>query len=241
MAERLQLGKAWDSLRNLVADPDDTAQVFSLIEALGDGALRRVTRRFAGTPTGGRLLQERPHLASLLADWDALAAMPQGSLGREYLAFCQREGIRAEGLEQAADQGSHRELSRSADEEFVGTRLRDMHDLWHVVGGYHADLVGEAGVLAMTVPQTGNPGIAVIVLTALVLESPIPGARRLILRSLQRGRSCAWLPAQDWEALLPQPLDSVRQQLEVGEPIAYMPLYKRDLRGLFRGRPTEGE
>ena len=38
------------------------------------------------------------------------------------------------------------------------------------------------------------------------------------------GRRAAWLPAQDWEALLGRPLDEVRAQLGLGEPPRYEPV-----------------
>jgi ubiquinone biosynthesis protein COQ4 len=37
----------------------------------------------------------------------------------------------------------------------------------------------------------------------------------------RRGRRAAWLPGAEWEALLAQPLVSVREELRVGEPPVY--------------------
>ena len=79
-------------------------------------------------------------------------------------------------------------------------------------------------MLAFTAPQTRNPGIAYLVLTVLRragLRSPLG---RLIRQAFARGRRSAWLVDQDWEALLPRPIESVRDELGVGAPPTYEPV-----------------
>jgi ubiquinone biosynthesis protein COQ4 len=92
--------------------------------------------------------------------------------------------------------------------------MRDTHDLFHTVTGYKGDLLGEAGVLAFTFAQTGHPGIGFLAGIGLVV-SPEPRVRRMILGGFRRGRRARWLPATDWAALLPRPLDEVRRELGV--------------------------
>ena len=45
--------------------------------------------------------------------------------------------------------------------------------------------------------------------------------RRTPSGRLRRSRRSAWLPAQDWEALLAQPLDEVRRQLRIEPAPSY--------------------
>jgi ubiquinone biosynthesis protein COQ4 len=52
----------------------------------------------------------------------------------------------------------------------------------------------------------------------------LPGARRTIRDAWRRGRRAAWLPAQDWEALLPRRLDDVRGELALGASPVYQPV-----------------
>ena len=47
-----------------------------------------------------------------------------------------------------------------ADRETFGNRLRDMHDLWHVLTGYGMDEAGEAANLAFNLGQIWSLGIA---------------------------------------------------------------------------------
>ena len=178
-------------------------------------------RRPVGTPVGERVLAEDRDILTLLTDRDGLAALPEGSLGKTYADFMTREQISADGLVDASDGDGGGSVEDPQRARF-GTRLRDTHDLWHVVSGYNRDLLGEASLLAFTFAQTRNPGIGVIVAMAYWLASSDGGAeRRMIREGYRRGRQAAWLPAADWEALMSRSLDSVRAELRVGDPPRY--------------------
>jgi ubiquinone biosynthesis protein COQ4 len=219
----VRLPEAIRALRALLNDPDDTAQVFRIIEALSGGAPDRLLQRMRRSPTGSKLLRERPDLLTRLTDRAALQELPAGTLGREYLRFLDSEGITAEGLRQASLDG-HRGDSPDVhpDFYFVRDRMRDTHDLWHTVTGYKGDLIGEASLLAFSFAQTWNPGIGLIVVTALARGGD-PQVRKLILGGFTRGLKAAWLPAVRWEELLALPIAEVRDRLHVGDPVAYLP------------------
>jgi ubiquinone biosynthesis protein COQ4 len=201
-----------DATRNALANPGDTKQAFRIVDALSFQAPARLARRYRATAIGARRLRERRRLLDTLRDRDALAAMPDGSFGRAYLAFLDREGITADGLVEASLEG--RERPTDPDEEYVQQELRDMHDLWHVLSGYRADLLGEAAVLAFSFAQTRHPGVGFLAGLGLVVGRE-PGIREFIVGGFRRGVRAAWLPAQDWEALLPLPLDDVRARLGI--------------------------
>jgi ubiquinone biosynthesis protein COQ4 len=69
-------------------------------------------------------------------------------------------------------------------------------------------------VLAFSFAQLKHPGVGFLAGLGWVL-SPEEKYRRFIVDGFRRGRRAAWLPAQDWEALLPLPLDEVRRRLGV--------------------------
>src|SRR5262249_44325661 len=146
---------------------DDLPQVFTVIEAFSGPAIALNMRRMRRTSTGARLLRDRPDVAALLRDREALARLPEGSLGRAYLAFMESEGITAEGIVEASEQGSDA-AGRTADLAYLKDRLRDTHDLWHALTGYRGDVLGELALLGFTFAQTKNPAIALIVIAALV-------------------------------------------------------------------------
>src|SRR2546423_8764800 len=101
----VRVPEALRALRALLNDPDDTAQVFRIIEALSGGAPDRLLHRMRRSPTGSKLLRERPDLLTRLTDRAALEKLPLGTLGREYLRFLDSEGITPEGLRQASIDG----------------------------------------------------------------------------------------------------------------------------------------
>ena len=222
--------RAARAMAALVRDPDDLPQVFTIIEALEGGAPKRLLRSFADTDRGARLLRERPDIVPVLRDREALRRMPRNSLAHAYLAFVESEGIDADGILSASEQGRTKDRKRAVELDFVGRRMRDTHDLWHAVTGYRGDLVGESAVLAFTLAQTWNTGIALIVTTALIRGRQIPEYRALIVQGFRRGRRASFLPSQDWEALLPRPLDEVRQLLGVDAPPVYTPFRSEDFR-----------
>ena len=43
----------------------------------------------------------------------------------------------------------------------------------------------------------------------------------MIADGYRRGRAAAWLPAQEWEALLALPLTEVRRRLQLGDAPVY--------------------
>lgn len=231
-----ELSRAGRALGALLRNPDDLPQVFAIIEALSEPTYGRVLRRLQSSETGRRLLADRPPLASMLGDRAALAALPEGSLGREYLAFMERESISAEGIVEASE-ASGKPFGGASDLEFIPERLRDTHDLWHTVTGYQGDLVGELCLLAFTYAQTQNPALLLIVLGGAA-RGFLRGNWSLAREGYRRGRRSAWLPAIAWEQLLARPLADVRAELGLGAPPDYVPLRSAALRAEGTLAPT---
>lgn len=229
---RLRPVDAVVALARLLRDPNDTQQAFRVVQALDGGHVEGLFRRFADTASGARLLRERPSLLAALTDRAALEALPEASLGRAYLAFCDREGIAPGGLVEAS------ELERRAllrpELRFMADRLRDSHDLWHVVTGYRTDLRGEGSVLAFTAAQTGSYGVSLLAGAGYLRSYTFDDAlgqpsRELIGQAFVRGRRAAWLPALEWERLLQEPLERVRARVNLLDAPTYVPLYPEDL------------
>jgi ubiquinone biosynthesis protein COQ4 len=224
--DRMRPLEAVRALRALIANPDDTSQVFHVIRALAGRNAERTLARVKADPVGRRILAERRRLLPILSDRARLRAMPEGSLGRTYAAFMDAEAISADGLVDASKAPAPAPNRLGPDGELLGERLRDMHDLWHVVTGYGRDLIGEASLLAFSYAQTRNRGIGAIVAVGLwrLWRGGAREAAALVRGGFWRGRRAAFLPAADWEALLEQPLDEVRRVLRVGPPPVYTPL-----------------
>jgi len=209
--------QAWEGIRALIADPDDTQQVFRIIRALAGNSNERQFEKFLRSDHGPTILAERRSLIARLSDRETLLSLPDGSLGRAYAEFTEREQLSPDGLVQASES-----LPRDGEEDpgperaLFGERVRDSHDLWHVVTGYGRDLIGEAALLAFTYRQTRNRGIGFIVLVAyLKAGKTYPEERMLIRGGFRRAKNVQWLPGADWEALLERPLSEVRRSLGI--------------------------
>lgn len=214
---------AWRALQALFRDKEDTGQVFKIIEALKGNALEKTLARLEQTDNGQKLLSEKPSLLSLLNDREKLAAMPEGSLGRAYLHFIQSEDLSAEGLV-AASQEAPRRDGRDDNLTYLGNRLRDSHDLYHVLTGYGRDGLGELCLLKYSNQHSYNRGIAFIVLMASRRNRknmPDVNTHGCLREAKANARSADWLVGQPWEELLPLPLEEVRSRLHVLPPKVY--------------------
>lgn len=220
--------RAGRAITALVRDPDDLPQVFTILESLSGTAPHRLLRAFERSAVGARLLRERPDIVPVLDDREALRRLPEGSLGRAYLAFVESENISPAGIRDASARGlSSRE--RLADFEFIHGRMTDTHDLWHAATGYQGDVVGEAALLAFYLAQNWNAGVALIVAAAW-WKGRDSGIGPVIAEGYRRGRAAAWLPGQDWESMLALPLSEVRRQLGLGAPPEYTPVRAAEYR-----------
>lgn len=217
--------KAWRHMQRLLADKEDTAQVFYIIEALnGDSALRDF-ERFIATPQGRAQLEKRTCLPPLLDDHAPLHALPPGSVGRTYAEFMEREGLTAAGLvaESEKQQAKWREIED--DLLWYGNRLRDTHDMMHILTGYGRDALGEASLLGFTHSQHGGLGVSFIAFMGGRRISRVAPKdaqiRAVIAEGRRNGKFASRIIEQDIEALLPRQLDEVRRELGIREPAAY--------------------
>ena len=213
---RLHPLQAMRAIRLLMAT-GDTRQIFVILRAMRGRAMIKAFRRFAQSPVGQKILAERRDIYPLLTDREALRALPEGSLGRAYLAFMEAEDLSAQALVRRRKAGSG--TSVPPDVELFRTRLRELHDVTHIVTGYGRDPLGELCLLTHTYRQLGNLGRVMIVAMAWS-QLPKP-ARAAVFEAWRGGKSCGWLAGQDCEALLAQPLDEVRRAMSVQLPLRY--------------------
>ena len=220
--------EALGALRALFRNKEDTAQVFRIIDAMAGKTRGAAYERTRSTAAGQALLAARPDLLATLSDRERMQALPQGSLGRTYYDFTYGENLTADGLVAASQEGGR--PNRSEEANWFGCRMRDQHDLWHVISGYGREAFGELNLLASTHAQTRNRGIGIIVLFGMVkwmrMASQMP-TWSAVREARRRGRACAWLAAQHWEAMLAMPLADVRRQLALSPA----PVYARALGG----------
>ena len=214
---------AFRAFRRLVRDKEDTAQVFEIMRALSGRSIARGYDRMLKTMEGGRQAFLREELAHRLDDPVWLARFGPGTVGAAYRTFREARGFTAEGLAEEA-----RKVAPLADAPhpviWYSRRLRDVHDIWHVLTGYQTDALGEACVVAFSYAQTRNLGFAFIgwgAASEIHREDRSIPARRAVLQAWRIGRAARWLPGLDYEALFAEPLDTARSRLNLRPPTVY--------------------
>jgi ubiquinone biosynthesis protein COQ4 len=217
-------GAALAALRRLLANGDDTEQVFRIMRALNGDVTQRNYRRLLTIPAGGAIAYKRVELAERLTDRAWIDSFAQGSVGAAYRDFLDATGYSADGLVEV----SMTEFANAQVEHpytWMGRRERDIHDLWHVITGYKADEhLGEACLVAFSYAQTGGLGWAFIGLGAALKSLRITGKTdffKAVIEGYRRGKQAGWLHGEDYETLLAEPLDQVRRRLNIGEPARY--------------------
>jgi ubiquinone biosynthesis protein COQ4 len=207
---------AFDAIRRLIRNKEDTIQVFRILQSLRGWSHERMLRRFRKTAVGARVLANREDLIDVLCDRDYLTALAEGSLGRTFQAFMDHCGITPAGLMEAAREAGMKDDTMPEDARRFGIRMRVQHDLWHVVDGYGCDGLGEVCNVAFSYPQTGHIGFMVIGIAGgwnYAKQYPDEPIMAAMWEGYRRGRRAAWLPGADWAALLPKPLSVVRRDL----------------------------
>lgn len=225
--------RALRGFRRLVADKEDTEQVFEIMSALSGRSIPRGYQRLLQSSEGGRQAYLAAELADRLGDAAWLAGLPEGSVGAAYRDFITERGFSAQGLADESRKVADVEIDAAHPDGWYARRLRDVHDIWHVLAGYGTDALGEACVVAFSHPQTRSAGFAFIAAgAALEFEKLRKGHPygRAIWQAWRHGRKAAWLPAMDYEALFAEPLDAARARLRIARPTLYeaVPLEARD-------------
>lgn len=214
---RIRPVTAFRAFQRLIRDKEDTAQVFEIMRALTGRSGAIGYNRLLTTAEGGRQAFLRDELALKLDDPVWLTRFGPGTVGAEYKAFRDLRGFTAEGLAETARETAP-EIDAPHPVVWYSRRLRDVHDIWHVLTGYGTDALGEACVVSFSYAQTRNLGFGFIGWGAareIQRENRSIPARRAVWQAWRNGRKAQWLPGLDYEALFAEPLETARARLGV--------------------------
>ena len=165
------------------------------MRALNGPAGQRLYLRLLSTREGGRLAYERAELAPRLMDRAWLQALPAGSVGAAYAEFMGRENLSADGLAAESRKGAvDGMLDLAHPYAWFGRRMRDTHDIWHVLTGYGRDTLGEVCLVAFSYRQTQGLGWALIGAGAFLRTIGRRGGRAIAPRSARRAAAARPAP-----------------------------------------------
>jgi ubiquinone biosynthesis protein COQ4 len=217
--------KAWRHFRKLVANKEDTEQVFHITEALKGRRTHEQAWAFIGSADGQRYLAEETNIPAMLDDHARWADCAPNTVAAHYIAFMRREGLSAAGLVAESEKFMPREKRLGDLTEWYFERLRDTHDLFHVLTGYGRDALGEASLLGFTYEQNYNRGIWFIAYAAAYQIKKQSGTAAPVYASINEGRrlgkAAKKLAHMDVEAVMRMDIGEARAMLGVGEPAVY--------------------
>lgn len=217
--------KAWRHFRKLVADKEDTQQVFHITEALKGRRTHRQAWAFIRSSDGQRYLTQETDVPGILDDHSRWSDCGPHTVAAHYIAFMKREGLSAAGLVSESEKFMPPEKQLGDLTEWYFERLRDTHDLFHILTGYGRDALGEASLLGFSYEQNYNRGIWFIAYAAAHQIKRSTGTRAPIYAAINEGRrlgkAAGKLAHMDVEAVMRMDLGVARATLGVGEPVIY--------------------
>lgn len=189
-----------------------------MIAALGEATAQpyfiyRLRNTMLRSPTGRRILRDRPRLTSASLNLPKLNSMPPTMVGGAYAAWLAREGVSTD----------DRLPVRYVDDEecaYVLQRYRESHDFYHALVGLPIFREGEIALKAFEFANTLLPmtGLSVFAVTSLK-----KGPRRRFWEVYGPWAFRNGLKAEDviniyWEEQLERDVEDLRRELGIEKP-----------------------
>ena len=221
----------WEGFWNFVGNSDGpksgdevTAQVAGLGANLPE-SFTALSEAAAVTHPGAAHAEKRPMPPRLTLDM--LASQPEGSLGNDIYRLIVDNGFNLEVLDREAVGLAHLPPAL----RYLNTRILQMHDVWHLMGGYRTTVLQEVGISAFQLAQFGHNYSAMLIATAAAagyFNSPEAFAlvMQLIAEGWQHGRTTPPFMAIDWESEWHRPVAEIRAHYGIE---AFSSIYPADL------------
>ena len=210
LKERLQNLKMVAGLATFLKNPASLDSVFAVAASLKDSPLgAQMVQYLLDNPEFKALAEEgwRPQPIDL----QQLQRLPEGSLGRCYADQLIRQGITPDTLIDSSPVTNA--------EEFVVHRLKETHDIIHVLTGFGIDGDSELGLQGFNLAQNRSP-LAVMLIFGGMLSGLQNGASlepllKALARGFQMGLEADLVIARKLEDNWERPLLEWRQELNL--------------------------
>ncbi|MCT0200522.1 hypothetical protein KQ313_12655 [Synechococcus sp. CS-1325] len=212
LKQRLQSLRMVAGLATFLKNPGELNSVFA------------VARSLQGTPLATQMqrhLLTDPRMADLVeTNWRPapinlaqLASLPVGSLGHTYAQQLQSQGLTPESLVDPTPIHS--------PAAYITHRLRETHDIIHVLTGFGTDGPGELGLQAFNLAQVRSPLAVMLIfgglLGTLQEDEPLEPLLRALIRGFELGLAAPCLITYKLEEGWERPLSDWRQELGLPE------------------------
>lgn len=198
----------------LVQDPNDTIRVFNLENFLNGAATAE------GRQKAIEFLKETPAIKQMMAEHylapsykvEDLAGYQPGTLGYAYYRHMHDNNF---------DPNFFPAVELNDDLDYLALRLRQTHDLWHVLTGYGPSKEDEIGLQAFYAAQMPIPVFASALMSAGLLHNTIFNQKMIkpminaITQGWQMGSRAKHIHAAKWETMWDRPLAEIRHEYNI--------------------------
>ncbi|KAK4555326.1 Ubiquinone biosynthesis protein [Recurvomyces mirabilis] len=217
----LAVGSAFGSLANPYRH--------DLIAALGEATskpyfITRLRHAMLASPTGRRILKDKPRITSASMSLEELRKLPENSVGYAYAAWLDREGV-------TPDTRDSVRYIDDPEEAYVMQRYRETHDFTHAITGLPVIIEGELAIKAFEFANTVLPMTA-LSLFAVVRLKPVERKRffeTYLPWALRNGLKAEEVINVYWEEELETDVEVLRARLGIE-----MPPDLREIRKMLR-------
>jgi ubiquinone biosynthesis protein COQ4 len=210
LRERLQNLRMVAALASFLKTPGSLDSVFAVSDSVKDGPLGEQALR--------HLLSDRHFKALVDEEWrperidlQNLQTLPEGSLGRCYADQLISQGITPDTLIDPTPV--------SNANEFVAHRVRETHDIVHVLTGFGLDGDSEIGLQGFNLAQNRSPVAVMLIfgamLSSLQNDEPLEPLLRALAHGFQMGLNADLVIGRKLEEGWERPLNDWREELKL--------------------------
>lgn len=191
-------------------DPSNTPAAIGVADFLYRLGLMESERRIAlGRPQDAKVIGERKFLSAI--DIRHLSRLPEGTLGAAYAAHM---------ITNQLDVDFYSKLDVVDDETFIMMRMRQTHDIWHVVTGFDVSVFGEIKLQAFMSAQMHSP-LAPFLLGGILIKTGLQNSREsaeimsAIAAGWNMGSRAKSIFGVDWDASWNRQLSELRVEFGI--------------------------
>ena len=189
-----------------------------MIAALGETTatpyfIHRLRNVMLSSPTGRRILRDRPRITSETMSVTHLRTLPENSVGRAYVSWLDREGVSPD----------TRDSVKYIDNEecaYVMQRYRECHDFYHAITGLPVMVEGEVALKAFEFANTLLPmtGLSMFAVARLKPAERSRFWSTYLPWALTNGLKSKEIINVYWEEQLERDVDDLRKELAIERP-----------------------
>ncbi|MEL6911587.1 MAG: Coq4 family protein [Cyanobacteria bacterium J06598_4] len=194
----------------IMINPENTETVFDIEDGLRQSKSTNELLRFTAQDPGVRQMIQERYLKPV-PDTSKLKKLPGRTLGRAYVEHLDTHGY---------DPNYYRKIDVQDDIDYIMMRIRQTHDIWHVVTGFDTHPLGEIAIKGVELSQTHRPMAAAICAGGVfryMLKQPEEFGHCIesIAAGYHLGLRAQSLLAVKWEEMWERQLDELRASLDV--------------------------